>query len=220
MGTFGLETTMLAILAVGALTAEGSQWKETYKVEMVREGSWRKRWAAGATRRKVLSASRRDNIAAVVVRNLDSDEFPIKRKPIAEPTEYPKEQTPIYHMSGGPMEGARFRCFKGLSISPNGRYLYLGGADEFTYRRIYVDTNQGARFNCPKGYKRFGDRTGPDILYTWKERRENEHLFPWPNLSYDASCGTFLTSASSLGIYCLTPKKNSQGTSTEEATKP
>ncbi len=185
------------------LTPQGPKGKETYKVERVSAKGWGGYLEADAKRGKVYGAGRGGNIGTVQVWDLSAGKFPVTPQAIAKPNGSKAK----YYASDGPLEGATFWCPCGLSRSPDGRYLYFGGGDEYTYRRIDVDKRRISSLYQSNGYHRYKGRTDPAYRFTWKERKAEQHLFPWPLASFEAPDGKFYIGGSSHGLYVLTPVK-------------
>ncbi|MCX7804769.1 MAG: hypothetical protein N3A38_06210 [Planctomycetota bacterium] len=95
----------------------------------------------------------------------------------------------------GPMETATFWCPIGLSISPGGRFLYVGGGDASTIHRIDLE-------------KKIVQNLGrnPDGTCSFKDGREEGRFCDWPSTADFAADGTGYW-GSPPGIFKLTPVK-------------
>jgi RNA polymerase sigma-70 factor (ECF subfamily) len=181
------------------LTPEGQPGAETYRVERAGEagnadGSF---IVADAKRGKVYNGGRGGDISTVQVWDLKAGGgAPVKPVPIATPSVKDTNAVTQCWKSDGPLEGAVFYCPVNLNISPDGRYLYIGGGDEPTYRRIDVD---GRRVSS---LYRLADGR-----FTWKERKEGQDIFNdgSPSAFCEVENGTCYAGASAHGLFRLKP---------------
>ena len=87
----------------------------------------------------------------------------------------------------------------GLTISRDGRYLYCGGGDQQTYRRIDVE-----RLRVSSLWRL---ETGLVGLYTWREINQRQDIGPNPMSHCEAPDGTFFLGSDLPGLWQFTPER-------------
>ncbi len=108
----------------------------------------------------------------------------------------PRGKTPRGSDTTGPFEGMSWHCPTGMSISPGGRYLFMGGGDSGSFYRLDLEKKKIDRFA----------RLEPGI-YGWAEGHEKAKghwITNWPGAAHFVADGS-ATWGGSFGIMRITP---------------
>jgi hypothetical protein len=107
--------------------------------------------------------------------------------------------------AGKPFAGTRFWCPTGMSLSPSGRYLYVGGGDYYSCHRFDLETKEAANLEpAGKGvYRFFKADPARDI---------KQCPITWPGPAVVAPDGELIWPGSSAtGMYRLVPVSAAEG---------
>ena len=111
----------------------------------------------------------------------------------------PAKGKTVFGDQSGPFMKRMFQCPIGLSLSPGGRYLYMGGGDSSSFWRLDLEK---------KYIHIFGRRE--DGSYGFVEGKENQkhtNHSDWPGAACPTAGGVFLWSGGGSGIYRVSPVK-------------